>query len=88
MPTAVFTALATVKVTPLRWRADGSGRVTGSFFVDRGLPLPVLHQRCLVLCSGFTPRFSEIARTSTYENVPRSIAEAVAASLGQTLEVS
>ncbi len=88
MPAAVFAALATVNVNPLRWRADNSGRDTGCFFVDRGIPLPVLHQRCLVLCSGFIPRFSPRARTGIYDNVPRSIAEAVATSLGQTLEIS
>ncbi|MGY1709124.1 hypothetical protein ACI8AC_06390 [Geodermatophilus sp. SYSU D00758] len=88
MPSAVFTALATVKVRPLRWRADSSGRDTGCLHVDWGAPLPVLQQRCLVLCSGFTPRFSSLAKTGSYDNIPRSIAEAVAASLGQTLEVS
>ncbi|SDM42036.1 hypothetical protein SAMN05660642_02471 [Geodermatophilus siccatus] len=88
MPAAVFAALATVKVSPLRWRADSSGRDVGCLYVDWGVPLPVLHQRCLVLCSGFTPRFSDRARTGIYDNIPRSIAEAVATSLGQTLEVS
>jgi hypothetical protein len=88
MPAAVFAALATVNASPIRWRADSSGRDSGCLFVDRGVALPALHQRCLVLCSGFTPRFSDRARTSIYDNIPRSIAEAVAASLGQTLEVS
>ncbi|WP_089404252.1 hypothetical protein [Geodermatophilus saharensis] len=86
MAAAVFAALREVNASTLRWRPDGNGRDVGSLYVDWGAPLPTLHQRCLVLCSGFTPHFFDRAFTGVYDNVPRSIAGAVASSLGQHLE--
>ncbi len=41
-----------------------------------------------MLCSGLMPKFSENARTAIYDNVPRSVAQRVADSLRQQLEVS
>lgn len=86
MTAAVFAALHEINASTLRWRPDDNGRDVGSLYVDWGAPLPAIHQRCLVLCSGFTPHFSDRAFTGVYENVPRSIAGAVASSLGQHLE--
>ncbi|MFD8790953.1 hypothetical protein [Streptomyces vinaceus] len=73
----------------MRWRADpGTGRgLTGRLAVDWGAPLPPLHARAAVLCTGLQPRFSEVAQTVRYDNVPRSAAERLAVSLRQDLEI-
>jgi hypothetical protein len=89
LPSGVFTALQRAGRTALRWRPDrGIGRSGhGQLFTDWGAPLPPLHQRALVLCSGLVPRFPEAARTAAYDHVPEGIARATARSLGQQLEV-
>ncbi len=71
----------------MRWRPEpGPGReAVGTLFVDWGAPLPPLQARALVLCSGLVPRFSGMAETAIYRNVPRHVAQAVAASLYQDL---
>lgn len=75
-------------VSALRFRVerDYPGGPVGSVFVDWGSALPVLHARALTLCSGLPPRFSEAARTTTYANVPATVASAVAESLQQRLQ--
>lgn len=72
----------------VRWRADDDGRAeVGRLFVDFGAPLPPLQARVLTMCSGLPPRLSEAAQTLTYRNVPRRVAQQVAASLHQPLAV-
>jgi hypothetical protein len=40
-----------------------------------------------VLCTGLHPRFSPVAETVRYDNVPRAAAERLARSLQQDLEI-
>lgn len=85
----VFAELARRGDTVVRWRPDSDHHTTtGTFIVDWGAPLPPLHSRALVLCSGFAPRFGNAAETALYDNVPRDIATSVASSLGQTMQIS
>ncbi|WP_060960105.1 hypothetical protein [Microbacterium hominis] len=87
LSTGTFAELARRHESALRWRAD-TGREaagTGTLFVDWGAPLPALHSRALVLCTGLPPRFGATATTAMYENVPRDVAARVSTSLGQTL---
>jgi hypothetical protein len=58
----------------------------GTLRVNASLPLPVQHQRALALCSGVSPVKSP-AGAWTYENVPNSVARAVARSIHQHLQV-
>lgn len=85
----IFAELARRGDTVIRWRPDNDHHtMTGTFIVDWGAPLPPLHSRALVLCSGFAPRFGNAAETALYDNVPRNIATHVASSLGQTMQIS
>lgn len=85
----VFAELARRGDTVIRWRPDSEHHTrTGTFIVDWGAPLPPLHARSLVLCSGFAPRFGSAAETALYDNVPREIATRVASSLGQNMQIS
>lgn len=84
----MFAELARRGETVIRWRpASDQHTMTGTFIVDWGAPLPPLHARTLVLCSGFGPRFGNAAKTALYDNVPRDIATYVASSLGQTMQI-
>lgn len=87
---AIFTDLGRRGISAIRWRPeDGPGRAhVGTAFVDWGAPLPTLHARTLVLCSGLPPQFHPAARTAAYSNVPLPVIEAVAASLHQRLQVA
>lgn len=78
-------ALAKQGCSSLRWRGSTGGHV-GDVICDTGAPLPALHQRALVLCSGLLPTFSARAKTAIYSNIPPPVAHAVAASLGQSLD--
>lgn len=73
----------------MRWKAEGgTGRqLVGRLAVDWGAPLPPLHARAAVLCSGLQPRFRKLAKTVRYDNVPLSAAESLAMSLHQRLEI-
>jgi hypothetical protein len=84
----IFAELARRGQTAIRWRPDHEDRTrSGTAIIDWGVPLPPLHARALVLCSGFVPRFGNAAATALYDNVPRWIATHVASSLGQTLQI-
>ncbi|GGR75582.1 MULTISPECIES: hypothetical protein [Streptomyces] len=87
--TGVYLELARHRTGVMRWRPEsGQGRAgVGRLFVDRYAPLPALHERAAVLCSGFPPATGKQAQTSAYDNVPRVLAEAIAASLRQNLEI-
>ncbi|MCQ0025352.1 hypothetical protein M4914_22055 [Streptomyces somaliensis DSM 40738] len=84
----VYLELARHRTGVMRWRPEsGKGRTgVGRLFVDRYAPLPALHERAAVLCSGFPPTTGRQAQTRAYDNVPRALAEAIAASLQQSLE--
>ncbi|MGQ4407862.1 hypothetical protein ACN6K8_003814, partial [[Kitasatospora] papulosa] len=86
--TGVYLELARHRTGAMRWRPEsGKGRAgIGRLFVDRYAPLPALHERAAVLCSGFPPSAGKQAQTRAYDNVPRALAEAIAASLQQNLE--
>jgi hypothetical protein len=59
--------------------------VNGTLSVPLKAPLPVLQARAATMCTGLAPnRFASVLR---YENVPRKIAEAIAVSLDQQLQV-
>lgn len=89
LSTGVFAELAARGESALRWRPDPArhGADAGTLFVDWGAPLPPLHSRSLVLCTGLPPRFGQTATTTIYENVPRGIAARVCESLGQPLVI-
>lgn len=83
----IFAELAKRGKTVISWQPDSKDcSRTGTLVIDRAVPLPPLHSRVLVLCSGFTPRNDDGA--ALYDNVPREIAVRVASSLGQTLQTS
>ncbi|HEY8503281.1 MAG TPA: hypothetical protein VIL46_01780 [Gemmataceae bacterium] len=84
----VYLELARLGRSAMRWRPEAvPGReVVGSLFVDLVAPLPPLHARAAVLCTGLPPHVSEAARTVRYDNVPQAAAERLARSLQQTLE--
>lgn len=87
LSTAVFCELARTGRSVLQWRTEvGAGRTQfGTVFTDWGAPLPTLHQRALTLCTGFVPRFWAGAETAAYRNVPRALADRVAATLYQQI---
>jgi len=89
LSTGTFAELARQQESALRWRPDGDRDTagTGTLFVDWGAPLPPLHSRALVLCTGLPPKFGTAATTAIYENVPHAIAAHVCTSLGQSLVV-
>lgn len=58
----------------------------GTLRVNATLPLPVQHRQALALCSGVSP-VKTPGRAWTYENVPNSVALAVARSIHQHLQV-
>jgi hypothetical protein len=72
----------------IRWKKErGAGREhVGRLVVDWGTPLPPLHARAAVMCSGLAPIFSELARTTLYDNVPQKLAARIASSLREHLE--
>lgn len=84
----VHLELARLGRSSLRWLPEsGAGRErVGRLCVDWGAPLPPLHARAAVLCTGLHPRFSETARTALYDNVPYPAAAKLARTLGQQLE--
>lgn len=85
----VYAYLAWRGETVVRWRPESEHRTdVGTFIVDWGAPPPPLHSRALVLCSGFSPRFGESAKTVLYDNVSLEIARRVASSLGQAIHNS
>jgi len=87
LSTGTFAELARLNESALRWRPDPGREAagTGTVFVDWGAPLPALHSRALVLCTGLPPRFGTTAATAIYENVPRVVAARICTSLGQSL---
>lgn len=87
LPTAVFSELARTGRSAFQWRPEGgAGRNKfGTVFTDWGAPLPTLHQRALTLCTGFVPRFWAGAETAAYRNIPRVLADRVAATLHQQI---
>ncbi|QUW18229.1 hypothetical protein [Agrococcus sp. Marseille-Q4369] len=69
----------------LAWSPEkgrGRGHV-GRLSVSRGALLPPQHERAAVLCSGVAP--SQNSEALVYENVPRTVALRIAASLHQPL---
>ncbi|MCX5529771.1 hypothetical protein OG785_04240 [Streptomyces sp. NBC_00006] len=87
--TGIYLELARHRTGAMHWRPEaGSGRAgIGSLFVDRYAPLPALHERAAVLCSGFAPSVGRQNQVRVYDNVPRTHAGAIAASLQQNLEI-
>lgn len=65
---------------------EGGQDPIGAFRVDPILPLPVQHRQALALCSGVGPLKGPNGAW-TYENVPTSVALAVARSAHQNLQV-
>lgn len=85
--TGVLWALADQGESVVRWRHERtvSGEEIGTVFVDHGAPLPPLQARALVLCSGLVAKFSDLAETARYDNVPRSVADRVTQSIRQRI---
>jgi hypothetical protein len=87
--TGIYLELERSGVQVMRWKPEaGKGRAgVGRLAVDWGGPLPPLHARTVVLCTGLQPHFRALARTARYDNVPLAVAQSVAASLHQQLEI-
>lgn len=85
----VYLELARLKKSVMRWRPEAvAGREqVGALSVDWGAPLPPIHSRAAVLCTGLQPCFNELAETVRYDNVPRVAAERLARSLQQDLAI-
>ncbi|PLW74324.1 hypothetical protein GQS52_04670 [Streptomyces sp. SCUT-3] len=86
--TGIYLELARHRTGAMHWQPEpGKGRAgIGRLFVDRYAPLPALHERAAVLCSGFPPPADKQTQARVYDNVPRAFAEMIAASLQQNLE--
>jgi len=87
--TGILWALSENNIPVFRWRherTDGAEEV-GTVFLDQGAPLPPLQARALVLCSGQPTAFGDLAKTTIYRNVPKTVAEQVARSVRQRLEI-
>ncbi|WP_151476511.1 hypothetical protein [Streptomyces albicerus] len=71
----------------LRWlpEKDCGRERYGTLYVDWGYPLPDLHRRVAVMCSGLAPRINAHAENLAYDNVPKIVAVKIADSLGQHL---
>lgn len=71
----------------LRWlpEKDCGRERFGTLYVDWGYPLPDLHRRMAVMCSGLAPRINAHAENLAYDNVPKAVAIKIANSLGQHL---
>ncbi|MFJ2303488.1 hypothetical protein [Streptomyces sp. NPDC087787] len=71
----------------LRWlpEEDCGRERFGTLYVDWGYPLPDLHRRVAVMCSGLAPRINTLAENLAYDNVPHAVAVKIANSLGQRL---
>ncbi|MFI0010799.1 MULTISPECIES: hypothetical protein [Streptomyces] len=71
----------------LRWlpEKDCGRERFGTLYVDWGYPLPDLHRRVAVMCSGLAPRINSHAENLAYDNVPKAVAIKIADSLGQHL---
>jgi hypothetical protein len=82
-----YARVGRVSVIRFRPERDYPGGPVGSAFIDGESPLPALHARTLTMCSGLPPRFSQAARTTTYANVPATVATAVAESLQQRIQL-
>lgn len=84
----IYHCLATEGINVLRWRPEGGvGRSKiGRLSVDDRFALPQLHQRTATMCLGVPPASSGGA--TDYANVPRALAEQIAASLSQHLIVT
>ena len=67
----------------IHYQADS---INGTVHVPFAAQLPALQARTAALCTGLMPRLED--RKWAYPNVPRSTAEAIAASLGQKLLVT
>lgn len=86
----IWTGLARTRTNAIRWRpypGHNPNVGPGTLFADLGAPLPPLHRRCLVLCSGLTPQLNTSAGTARYENVPRGIADIIWQTLSQRTHV-
>jgi hypothetical protein len=83
----ILWGLAELGIGVFRWRRErtSDNEDIGTVFIDQGAPLPPLHARALVLCSGLPTAFGEKAGTAIYRNVPKSVAELVATSVRQQL---
>ena len=71
----------------IRWlpETDCGRERFGTLYVDWGYPLPDLHRRVAVMCSGLAPRINAHAENLAYDNVPKAVAMKIADSLGQHL---
>jgi hypothetical protein len=81
-----YARVGRLSVIRFRQERDYPGGPVGSVFIDEESPLPALHARALTMCSGLPPHVSQAARTTTYANVPATVAFAVAESLRQRIQ--
>ena len=79
---SVYAALRDVARSVLRWEPD---TVNGTLVVEQGAALPLLHARVAAMCTGLVPKYDVQEHCHRYVNVPASLAEMIATSLGQEL---
>jgi len=80
----IYAELRRTSTQVLKWSADD---VNGTLIVPGQAPLPNLQARAATACSGLAATFSKSSSTRRYVNVPLVIAERIAVSLDQTLDL-
>jgi hypothetical protein len=78
-----WAAMTAARVHGLRFESAG---VNGALVTSAVTRLPSAYARTAVLCSGLPPHFDVAERSLRYDNVPRALAERIAAGLAQKLD--
>jgi hypothetical protein len=83
MNTGIYAELSRIGRRVLRYEPEATN---GTLVVPAAAPLPILHARAAVLCSGLLPAFDRTERTRRFVNVPRETARRIAHALDQELD--
>jgi hypothetical protein len=85
MNTGIYAELSRAGRRVIRYEPEATN---GTLLVPAAAPLPILHARAAVLCSGLLPTFDRAERTRRFLNVPRETARRIAHALDQELDES
>jgi hypothetical protein len=80
----IYAELKRLNASVLSYRAS---ETNGTLIVAAGAPLPTLHARAATLCTGLAPTVVIPTFEREYRNVPPEVAERIASSLGQQLQI-
>jgi hypothetical protein len=83
MNTGIYAELSRIGRRVLRYEPEATN---GTLVVPAAAPLPILHARAAVLCSGLLPAFDRAERTRRFVNVPRETVRRIAHALDQELD--